>query len=147
MPLRSEEREILSVLFPFVSQYASICIAIRLPICIAVLLGKSWWLWSPVRTSKILFPRIRPQIRVPEVRSCLTNYWQNLDGGLQTGGSQAPNRQRKSGRNRPWKIGLFTADWDLSKTCRGLFGAISRRRPKSLRKNSLCSSLGPYLKL
>ena len=47
MPLRSEEREILSVLLPFVSQYASRLYCNTPPICIAVLLGKSWRLWSP----------------------------------------------------------------------------------------------------
>ena len=45
--LRSEEREILSVLLPFVSQYASHLYCNTLLICIAVPLGKSWWLWSP----------------------------------------------------------------------------------------------------
>ena len=45
--LRSEEREILSVLLPFVSQYASHLYCNTPPIRIAVLLGKSWWLWSP----------------------------------------------------------------------------------------------------
>ena len=38
---------ILSVLLPFVSQYASHLYCNTPPICIAVLLGKSWWLWSP----------------------------------------------------------------------------------------------------
>ena len=47
VPLCSEEREILSVLLPFVSQYASCLYCSTPPICIAVLLGKSWWLWSP----------------------------------------------------------------------------------------------------
>ena len=47
VPLRSEEREILSVLLPFVSQYASHLYCNTPPICIAILLGKSWWLWSP----------------------------------------------------------------------------------------------------
>ena len=32
---------------PFVSQYAPHLYCNTLPICIAVLLGKSWWLWSP----------------------------------------------------------------------------------------------------
>ena len=32
---------------PFVSQYASHLYCNTPPICIAVLLGKSWWLWSP----------------------------------------------------------------------------------------------------
>ena len=44
-----------SVLPPFVLQYTShlyrstspICIAIRLPFVSHILLGKSWWLWSP----------------------------------------------------------------------------------------------------
>ena len=47
VPLGSKEREILSVLLPFVSQYASHLYCNTPPICIAVLLGKSWWLWSP----------------------------------------------------------------------------------------------------
>ena len=47
VPLHSEEREILSVLLPFVSQYASHLHRNTPPICIAVLLGKSWWWWSP----------------------------------------------------------------------------------------------------
>ena len=47
VPLCSEEREILSVLLPFVSQYASHLRCSTPPVCIAVLLGKSWWLWSP----------------------------------------------------------------------------------------------------
>ena len=47
MPQRSEERETLSVLLPFVSQYASHLYRNMPPICIAILLGKSWWLWSP----------------------------------------------------------------------------------------------------
>ena len=46
-PIRSEEREILSVLLPFVSQYASHLYCNTPPICIAIFLGKSWWLWSP----------------------------------------------------------------------------------------------------
>ena len=41
------EREILSILLPFVSQYASHLCCNAPPICIAVLLEKSWWLWSP----------------------------------------------------------------------------------------------------
>ena len=45
--LRSEERETLSVLLPFVSQYASHLYCSTPPICIAILLGKSRWLWSP----------------------------------------------------------------------------------------------------
>ena len=36
-----------SVLLPFVSQYASHLYCNTPPVCIAVLLGKSWWLWSP----------------------------------------------------------------------------------------------------
>ena len=36
-----------SVLLPFVSQYASHLYRNTPPICIAILLGKSWWLWSP----------------------------------------------------------------------------------------------------
>ena len=47
VPLRSEEREILRVLLPFVSQCASHLYRNTPPICIAILLGKSWWLWSP----------------------------------------------------------------------------------------------------
>ena len=47
VPLGSKEREILSVLLPFVSQYASHLYCNTPPICIAILLGKSWWLWSP----------------------------------------------------------------------------------------------------
>ena len=45
--LRSEEREILSVLLPFVSQYASHLYCNTPLICIAVLLEQPWWLWSP----------------------------------------------------------------------------------------------------
>ena len=41
VPLRSEERETLSVRLPFVSQYASHLYCDTPPICIAVLLGKS----------------------------------------------------------------------------------------------------------
>ena len=37
---------VLSVLLPFVSQYAPHLYCNTPPICIAVLLGKSWWLWS-----------------------------------------------------------------------------------------------------
>ena len=47
VPLRFEQREILSVLLPFVSQYAPHLYCNTPPICIAVLLGKSWWWWSP----------------------------------------------------------------------------------------------------
>ena len=47
VPLGSKEREMLSVLLPFVSQYASHLYCNTPPICIAVLLRKSWWLWSP----------------------------------------------------------------------------------------------------
>ena len=47
VPLCSEEREVLSVLLPFVSQYVSHLYCNTPPIRIAVLLGKSWWLWSP----------------------------------------------------------------------------------------------------
>ena len=36
-----------SVLLPFVSPYASHLYRHTPPICIAMLLGKSWWLWSP----------------------------------------------------------------------------------------------------
>ena len=36
-----------SVLLPFVSQYASHLYRNTPPICTAMLLGKSWWLWSP----------------------------------------------------------------------------------------------------
>ena len=36
-----------SVLLPFVPQYASHLYCNTPPICIAILLGKSWWLWSP----------------------------------------------------------------------------------------------------
>ena len=36
-----------SVLLPFVSQYAFHLYCNTPPICIAILLGKSWWLWSP----------------------------------------------------------------------------------------------------
>ena len=46
-PIRPEEREMLSVLLPFVSQYAFHLHCNTPPICVAVLLGKSWWLWSP----------------------------------------------------------------------------------------------------
>ena len=46
-PICSEEREILSVLLPFVSQYVSHLYCNTAPICIAMLLGKSLWLWSP----------------------------------------------------------------------------------------------------
>ena len=46
VPLRSEEREILSVFLPFVSQYASHLYCNMPPIYIAVFLVKSWWLWS-----------------------------------------------------------------------------------------------------
>ena len=35
------------VLLRFVSQYASHLYRSTPPICIAILLGKSWWLWSP----------------------------------------------------------------------------------------------------
>ena len=50
VPLRSAEREILSVLsvlLPFVSQYTAHLHCSTPPICIAALLGRSWWLWSP----------------------------------------------------------------------------------------------------
>ena len=47
MSLRTEKREILSVLLPFVSLYASHLYCNTPPICIAVLLGDLWWLWSP----------------------------------------------------------------------------------------------------
>ena len=47
VPLRSEEKEILSVLLPFVSQYASHLYCNTPPMRFAVLWGKSWWLWSP----------------------------------------------------------------------------------------------------
>ena len=47
VPLRSKERGILSVLLPFVSQYASHLYCNTPPICIAILLGKAWWMWSP----------------------------------------------------------------------------------------------------
>ena len=46
VPLGTKEREILSVLLPFVSQYAHLYCNTP-PICIAVLLRKSWWLRSP----------------------------------------------------------------------------------------------------
>ena len=36
-----------SVLLPFVSQYASHLYRGTPPICIAMLLGNFWWLWSP----------------------------------------------------------------------------------------------------
>ena len=36
-----------SVLPPFVLQYASHLYRSTSPSCIAILLGKSWWLWSP----------------------------------------------------------------------------------------------------
>ena len=47
VPLGSQEKEILSILVPFVSQYASHLYCNTPPICIAVLLRRSWWLWSP----------------------------------------------------------------------------------------------------
>ena len=46
-PLCFEERELLSVLLQLVSQCASHLYCITPPMCIAVLLGKSWWSWSP----------------------------------------------------------------------------------------------------
>ena len=42
-----------SVLLPFVSQYASHLYCNTPPICIAMFLGKSWWLWSPGCSPKI----------------------------------------------------------------------------------------------
>ena len=47
VPPSPEEREVLSVLLAFVSQYASHLYHNTPPFCIAVLLRKSWWLWSP----------------------------------------------------------------------------------------------------
>ena len=44
-PLR--RRSILLVLLAFVSQYTSHLYCNAPPICIAVLSGNSWWLWSP----------------------------------------------------------------------------------------------------
>ena len=46
----------------------------------------------------------------------------NPNGGSQTG-AEAPNFQRKSGKNPSGKSGLFGPDWSLFRVYRGLFGA------------------------
>ena len=49
----------MSVLLPFVSQYASHLYCNTPPICIAILLGKSWWLWSPECSPSFASPEQR----------------------------------------------------------------------------------------
>ena len=62
-------------------------------------------------------------VRHRRISSLVRNQlWKNLNGGSQTG-ALAPNFQRISGGNRPWKIGPFGAAWGLSMVYRGLFGA------------------------
>ena len=76
VPLRSEEREILSVLLPFEWQYASHSYCNTPPICIAVLLGKSWWLWS-LGCSPYFLSTIRREIIShihTHVRTCVRTY-------------------------------------------------------------------------
>ena len=60
--LGSKEREILSVLIPFVSHYARPLYCNTPPIRIEALLRKSWWLWSPGCSPNITHAlRLHPQ--------------------------------------------------------------------------------------
>ena len=56
----------LSVLLPFVSQYASHLYCNTPPISIAALLGKSWWLWSPGCSPVLESQRPATGLRTPK---------------------------------------------------------------------------------
>ena len=59
VPMRSEEKETLSELLPFVSRYASHLYCNTPPICI--FLGESWRLWSPGCSPTIFAEELRDQ--------------------------------------------------------------------------------------
>ena len=71
--LRSEERK-YDHLLPFVSQYASHLYCNTPPICIAVLLGKSWWLWSlgcsPLSVATLESDNLRTTLRRHDQTHC-----------------------------------------------------------------------------